>query len=110
MKKYVRVRMSDGVVYDIPAEIIAAHRADYFENNSAEKLTYHASSIQPRLRSAEMEFAMKNDDALLEWADKMEWKDLKDHAVKVEPEPKDYEKDWKTAKKQVISVSETDMP
>jgi hypothetical protein len=61
LKKVLRVQMSDGTVYEIPALIIAEHRADFFEDNSAKKLTYHASSVQPRLRSAEIEFALKND-------------------------------------------------
>lgn len=103
MKKYLRVEMPDGVMYDIPAEIIAEHRARYFEDSSAEKLTYHASSIQPRLHRAEKEFALENDEVLIEWAsEKMEWKDLKYFAKKVEHEA-NYDKDWKTAPKKVVS-------
>lgn len=103
MKKYLRVKMSDGTMYDIPAEIIAEHRAGYFEKNSAEKLTYHASSVRPRLYSAEKEFALNNDDILIEWAEtKMEWKDLEPYAVEVKKEVS-YEKEWLTAEKKVIS-------
>lgn len=104
MKKFLRVQMSDGVIYDIPAEIIAEHRAGFFEDNSPEKLTYHASSIQPRLHRAEWEFALSNDTVLIEWASKkMKWEDIKAHAVKVEPEQKSYDEDWETAPKQIIS-------
>lgn len=105
MAKYLRVQMPDGMLYDIPAEVIAEHRAGYFENNSAEKLTYHASSVQPRLHSAEKEFALNNDEVLIEWAtSKMTWKDLEPHVKKVETEKTSYEKDWATAPKKVIKV------
>ncbi len=104
MKKYLRVEMPDGAMYDIPAEIIAEHRAQFFESSSAEKLTYHSSSIQPRLLLAEKEFALENDEVLIEWAsERMEWKDLVNFAKKVEHE-KNYDKDWKTAPKKVISA------
>lgn len=104
MNKYLRVEMPDGVMYDIPAEIIAEHRAHFFESSSAEKLTYHASSIQPRLHRAEKEFALENDEVLIEWAsERMEWKDLVNFAKKVEQE-KNYDKDWKAAPKKVISA------
>jgi len=104
VKKYLRVQMSDGTVYDIPAEVIAEHRAGYFEENSAEKLTYHASSVKPRLYSAEKEFALNNDDILIEWAQtKMSWKDLEPYAIKVNRES-NYEKEWPAAeKKDIIS-------
>jgi len=103
VKKYLRVQMPDGTMYDIPAEVIAEHRAGYFENNSAEKLTYHASSVKPRLYHAEKEFALNNDDILIEWAEtKMEWKDIEPYAKKVKKEG-GYEKEWRTAEKKVIS-------
>jgi len=103
MKKFLRVKMADGVIYDIPAEIIAEHRAKYFENNSAEKLTYHASSVKPRLYNAEKEFALNNDEVLIEWAEtRMTWKDVEPHAIKVNID-NDYDRKWPTAQKQVIS-------
>lgn len=105
MAKYLRVQMSDGTMYDIPAEIIAEHRAGYFEDNSAEKLAYHSSSVQPRLRSAEKEFALNNDETLIEWASKkMNWSDIEPHAKKVEPETNNNEKEWPNAPKKVVSL------
>ncbi|HZK26889.1 MAG TPA: hypothetical protein VFD00_05030 [Thermoclostridium sp.] len=104
MKKYLRVQMSDGATYDIPADIIAEHRAGYFDNNSAEKLTYHSSSIQPRLYSTEKEFALGNDEILVKWAaTKMKWKEIEPYAKKVETDNDDYENEWSTADKKVIS-------
>ncbi len=104
MAKYLRVQMSDGTMYDIPAEIIAEHRAGYFENNSAEKLAYHSSSVQPRLHLAEKEFALNNDEILIEWASKkMGWKDLEAYAKKVEPETNNNETDWPDAPKKVVT-------
>lgn len=92
-------------MYDIPAEIIAEHRAAYFESNSAEKLAYHSSSVQPRLHSAEKEFALNNDDILMEWASKkMTWKDIEPHAIKVEPDTNHYEQEWPDAPKKVITT------
>ncbi len=103
MTKYLRVQMSDGTIYDIPAEKIAEHRAGFFESNSAEKLSYHSSSVQPRLLSAEKDFAMDNDEILIEWASKkMVWKDIEPYAKKVEPETNNNEKDWPEAPKKVI--------
>lgn len=102
MKKYLRVQMSDGTMYDIPAEVIAEHRASYFEDNSAEKLTYHSSITQPRLYRQEKEFALNNDEILIEWAEKkMKWKEIEPHAKKVEKEDS-YDKEWPVAKKKVI--------
>ncbi len=105
MSKYLRVQMSDGTMFDIPAEIIAEHRANYFEANSAEKLTYHSSSIQPRLRKEEKDFAMNNDETLIEWAtNKMKWSELEHHAKKVEPETNNYEIEWPNAPKKIITL------
>src|SRR5690554_5890940 len=102
MEKYLRVRMSDGSLYDIPAEVIAEHRANYFENNSAEKLAYHSSSVQPRLRKAEKEFALNNDEDLIDWAtNKMDWKDIEEFALKVDLN--DHEEEWKSVDKQIIT-------
>jgi len=101
--KVLRVQMLDGTVYDIPAEIIAEHRAEYYEDNSAQKLTYHASSVQPRVRSAEVEFALKNDNVLIEWAsNRMKWEELEKHAVRVYPDTQTYEKQWAEANKKII--------
>jgi len=105
MAKYLRVQMPDGTMYDIPAEIIAEHRAVFFEDNSAEKLSYHSSSVQPRLHHAEKEFAMNNDEILIEWASrKMKWKDIEAHARKVEPETNNNDKDWPDAPKKVVTL------
>lgn len=105
MTKFLRVQMSDGTMYDIPAEIIAEHRAAYFESNSAEKLAYHSSSVSPRLHSMEKDFALNNDEILVEWASrKMTWKDIEPHAVKVEPETNNNDSDWPDAPKTVITV------
>ncbi|NLY18089.1 MAG: hypothetical protein GX045_03870 [Clostridiaceae bacterium] len=102
MEKYLRVKMSDGSVYDIPAEVIAEHRANYFENNSAEKLAYHSSSVQPRLRKAEKEFALNNDEVLIDWAtNKMSWKDIKKYALKVDLS--NHEEEWKSVEKRIIT-------
>ena len=104
MKKVLRVQMSDGTLYDIPAEVIAEHRATYFEDYSAEKLSYHSSSVQPRLHYEEKEFALKNDEVLIEWASKkMSWKDIKPHAKKVEL-PNNNEEDWPNAPKEIITA------
>lgn len=104
MAKYLRVEMSDGTMYDIPAEVIAEHRAGYFEDNSAEKLSYHSSSVQPRLHHAEKEFAMNNDEILVEWASKnMKWSELEPHAKKVEPETNNHEKEWPNAPKKIVT-------
>lgn len=102
MNKYLRVQMSDGTMFDIPAEVIAEHRAGYFENNSAEKLTYHSSSVKPRLYSAERDYALNNDEILICWAEsKMGWKDIEPYARMVS-KGINYEAEWPKAKKQVI--------
>ena len=102
--KYLRVEMSDGTIMIFPAEIIAEHRAGYFEDNSAEKLSYHSSSVQPRLHLAEKEFAMNNDEILIEWASKnMKWSELEPHAKKVEPETNNHEAEWPNAPKKIVT-------
>ncbi|MDD4297299.1 MAG: hypothetical protein PHC69_10165 [Ruminiclostridium sp.] len=102
MEKYLRVKMSDGSMYDIPAEVIADHRANFYENNSAEKLAYHSSSVQPRLRKAEKEYTLNNDEILIEWAtNHMDWKDVEKSALKVDLT--NHEEEWKTAEKQILT-------
>ena len=92
--------MSDGTLYDIPAEVIAEHRATYFEDNSAEAFVPF-QLVQPA--SLRREFALKNDEVLIEWASKkMSWKDIKPHA-KVEL-PNNNEEDWPNAPKEIITA------
>jgi hypothetical protein len=99
-RKYLRVRMSDGLDYDIPADRVA----DNFANAQASKECRGIKESLEKLYSVYFELAMTSDMELMEWAStKMSWKDLSSHArlVKVAETPH-YDKDWEKAIKRVV--------
>ncbi|MGE4283249.1 MAG: hypothetical protein AB7G87_05955 [Clostridia bacterium] len=103
MKKYLRIEMSDGIQYDIPAEVIAENRAVYFDQNSDDRMPYHGSCLPPRLHNSEKEYALEHDELLMEWATKnMDWNSLKQYAIKVKDSDADYNEDWKMKNKEIV--------
>ncbi|WHH61387.1 hypothetical protein [Petroclostridium sp. X23] len=104
MKKYLRVQMSNGELYDIPVEIIAENRARYYAAQSSDRITYHASCLPPRVFEDEKNYGLENNDILLDWAkNNMTWDALEEHAIKVKQPVTNYNDEWMNCKKEIIS-------
>ncbi len=97
MVEKIRVTFSNGERYDIPAEFIAKHRADYYATKyEGEEGTYE------EIHEKEM---WVTDDRLelLNWlSNNMNWEDVKDAAKKVEKESIDKSKEFINTEKEAI--------
>lgn len=104
MGKVIRVSMSDGTMWDIPAETVAKSRADYYARWDSERGdgTYH------EVYEKEFEITMQNRYELLDYAtNNMNWSDVVADAVQVPtppPAPADYAREWSNAEKTVVTV------
>lgn len=102
MTKYIRVTMPDNSKYDVPASAIAENRAKYYAENDSRKTSgpeYDAAYKE------EYEYAISNDDELLDWAaSNMDWDDVKDVAVLVPSDPHkvDFQEGWVNGDKKII--------
>lgn len=92
--KRIRATMPDGTVWDIPAAVVAEHRA-----------TYYAQRDPDTTYSAEYDLTMRDDYELLDWAgNNMDWEDVEARAVRVDtPQPgADRHKQWLEAEREVV--------
>ena len=93
--KYLRVTMPDGSKWDVPANVIANHRALIRERD--EQGTY----------TKELEFAIADDFELEDWAaNNMNWRDVQHFAERFEDAPAtvDYQEGWTNGEKEVVDV------
>ena len=100
MKKFLRVTFSDGMVYDIPAELIAKARAEYYAKLDADR-----GEDYTKVYNEELKNALKDDYELSDWAfNNMDWVDVSAYAVMVAQENKfvDYKKEWVNVKNEII--------
>ena len=101
MNKFLRVTFSDGKVYDIPAEVIAKVRAEYYATSDATK-----GEDYKKVYDEELKIGLEDDYEIHDWAfNNMDWVDVKEQAVLVEQEckPADYKKEWPNVKHEVIN-------
>ncbi len=93
--KYLRVEMPDKSLWDVPADLIANHRASYFAGQSKSPADTYKE---------EYEFGMEYDSELQDWAENnLNWSQVKGYAVKVEgPHPVDYEDGWTNGEKEFV--------
>ena len=95
--KVLRITMQDGSEWEVPAEIIAKHRA-----------AYYAEKEGPEVLEKEFQHAMKCDDELLDWApNNMDWKDVAAHARQVlppNPPEIDFQEAWLNGPKEICEV------
>lgn len=101
-KKFYRVEMSDGSMWQIPIDFIATHRAVYYSDKHPEEGDFN-DQLQKTFQLFE------NDNFEIEdWAiSNLSWKDVAVHAKRVkEPEASDYEDGWKNG--DVTIVEEND--
>lgn len=90
--------MPDGSKWDVPAEVIAAHRAAYYSK------TTDANDVDFK---SEFAVAMYDEYELSDWAENnMNWSDVATHAKRVESNPSepDYQEGWVSGLKEVITV------
>lgn len=89
--------MPDGSRWDVPCEIIAANRANYY---SPEK--------SAPLWEREYQYALKNNDEIEDWAaNNMNWDDVKADAKRVqEPPPSepDWQEGWVNGDREVVEL------
>jgi len=100
--KSLRVTMPDGNKYDVPVDLIALHRAEYYAKHDTGK------SSGPEFDKAikqEFDYAMKNADEIMDWApNNMNWSDVSEHAKKVAKplSPEDFQEGWLNGDKEII--------
>lgn len=96
----LNVTFSNGKVFEIPAEVIAKHRAKYY----AEKETDSAQEFEERFEE-EVAYALEDDFALIDWAsNNMDWEDVQDDAVQIRTEPVEKSEEWVNADKDIVKV------
>lgn len=97
--KVLRITMPDGSEWEVPASIIAKHRASYYGEKEG-----------PEVAKAEYAHTMKSNDELLDWApNNMDWSDVKQHAKMVlPPNPLecDFQEGWLNGDREIREVPE----
>ena len=102
MAKKILVEFSDGKVYAIPAEFVANARAKYYADLDVKK---GAKETFAEIFQQEFEFAMKDDDELLDWLEgDMNWEDVREVAelYNIDYKPVIYDDEFSDAEKEVI--------
>lgn len=101
MAKFLRVRFSNGDVYDIPAEILAQQRAKYYAEQDEKEDGEDYQTVYDR----ELEYTLGDEFEIYDWANNnTNWSELEAHAVKIE-QPKteyNYSREYNTAMLEVV--------
>jgi hypothetical protein len=105
IQKYIRCRMRDHTVWDIPALFIAENRANHYANHDTGKTKgkeFDKAFID------EVKYALNDNDELLDWAiNNLNWEDVQDIAEFQEQdagwEDPDYTGDWINGNKEIIT-------
>lgn len=94
--------MPDQSQWDVPADIIAGSRAEYYAKKDAGEKDVPAYL---KVLRKEYDYTMDSDDELLDWAaNNMDWKDVKTFAELVPNKDKkvDYQEGWVNGDKEII--------
>ncbi|MGF9909554.1 hypothetical protein [Brevibacillus porteri] len=93
MAKKLRVTMPDGTEWDVPAEIIAKSRAEYYCGVDADADF-----------DEEYEYALYDHEDLIDWAENnMNWEDVAKFAQPLGDRTKtDYQEGWVNGEKEVV--------
>lgn len=85
MQKTLRITAGNGEVWDIPANVIATHRANYFVRKGYGKNPIcEQATLAAKMFREEFAFAIADSYELIDWArNNMGWSDLSDYATKV---------------------------
>jgi hypothetical protein len=80
MKKFIKIRFSNGEVYEIPAEVIALERTNYY--TTADGVAKDSAEW-----FEEYKFSLEDNYELEDWlTNNMNWSDIKDQAVLIKDE------------------------
>jgi hypothetical protein len=93
MTKVLRIECSNGEVWEIPAEVIARQRAQYYADECGE-------NFEEVLRET-----LEDDYELKDWAvGNMNWEDVVKWATRVQgPKGVDMQKEWLSCDKKVVT-------
>jgi hypothetical protein len=81
MEKFIKIRFSNGEVYEIPADFIASERTNYYATEVDGFTKDSAEWFE------EYEFSLNNNYELEDWlTNNMNWSDIKDQAVLIKDE------------------------
>lgn len=96
--KSIRVTFSNGERYDIPAELIAESRADYYATEfGGEEATYD------KIYEKEYKYTLGDRIELIDWvSNNMEWEDVEDSAEKLDTKKTNKSDEFVNADKQVV--------
>lgn len=84
MSRHIRINFSNGETYDIPAEVVAIRRADYYAEIDGHE-------VGSKEWKDEFNYTLDSDYELKDWLQgNMDWADVKGHALYV---PKSKTKD-----------------
>ena len=101
MNKFLRVTFSDGKVYDIPAEVIAKARAEYYAKVDAARGENYI-----KVYNKELKAGLEDDSEITDWAfNNMDWVDVAEHVVQVDQRAGDidYHNEWANVEHEVIN-------
>ena len=100
--KTIRTLMPDGTKWDVPAHLVADHRAKYYAKNDTDNEHDYAEVYRK-----ELEFTLGNSDELIDWAcNNMDWDMVKDSSKKVSPASVrcDYQDGWVNGPKTIEEI------
>jgi hypothetical protein len=104
MKKVIRITMPDSSIWDVPAYIIAAHRATIFAQSDSNG----DESLFRTIFKAEFDSVYNDDIELINWAQNcMCWSDIEYAAERIDYKGDlDYDYGWRNGVIQVINKEE----
>ena len=96
--KYLVMTMPNGEIWQIPAEIIANSRANYYGEKEG-----------PEMRKEEYEYTLNDNLELIDWAaNNMNWSEVKEFAKKIkeaDPILEDaFEECWRNGEREIIEA------
>lgn len=103
--KTFRITFSDRTVWEVPAEVIACHRAHYYAQRDAER----GEGDYESNFADEKRYALSQNYELKDWAaNNMDWSDVKDEARRTDfgqslPDHVAYQRQWVNAPVEIIT-------
>lgn len=97
----IRVSMPDGSKWDVPSDLVAKHRAQYYAKLDT------ARNPQKNFQSVfqeEFQATMVDEECLIDWAESnMNWSDVRLYAVRVSAPDIDYQDGWVNGEKTIVT-------
>ena len=100
--KVIRTTMPDGSDWDVPASLVANHRAEYYAQKETGQ-NHGAKYVEEFNR--EYDYAMSDPCELFDWCrNNINWSDIKVHATKASESECDYEDGWSNGDKEIVEI------